>query len=195
MQQNELMHYGVKGMKWGHRKKYYNDDVYEKKAAMKKASKEFDKAYSKADHGRIAAISPLKKHRQANTQRWENVSDKAKAYQTAKADYKNAKKNSVKSAVSKYSKKYDAAEKASNIADKKWNEVSEQYRSLGKNRVSRMFNAARNKSDAAKKYNKMFDDASRASDFADQQWNEVREEYRKTGRSVVERIINNARYS
>lgn len=89
---------------------------------------------------------------------------------------------------------FDAAEKASNIADKKWNEVDAQYKALGRNRVSRMLNAARGKSDAAKKHNKMYDDAERASNIADEKWSSVKESYKNTGRNRIERILNQIEY-
>ena len=38
MNQNELLHYGVKGMKWGVRKKYYNDDM-DRDTVLKKGTK------------------------------------------------------------------------------------------------------------------------------------------------------------
>ena len=93
----ELYHYGVKGMKWGHRKKYYNSDGslnklgqarQNYKTAKKEYNRSFDKAYNKA----VAAYSPFKKHRQANTARWEDVANKAEASRNAKAEYKQAKK-------------------------------------------------------------------------------------------------------
>lgn len=65
---------------------------------------------------------------------------------------------------------------------------------LGKNKVTRMLNAARNKSAAAKKYNKMYDSASKASDLADTKWREVKESYTKTGSNLVERVLNQIEY-
>lgn len=97
MYNNELYHYGVKGMKWGHRKKYYNSDGtlnklgqarQNYKTAKKEYSKSFDKAYNRA----VAAYSPFKKHRQANDARWEDAANKAEASRKARAEYKQARK-------------------------------------------------------------------------------------------------------
>lgn len=99
-----LMHYGVKGMKWGVRKKTYGTSDLrnrydaakaEKKAANKAYSKSFDKAYNKS----IAAYSPIKKHREANAARWEQASkdaDKSTAARQAFKQVKNERKQAIK---------------------------------------------------------------------------------------------------
>lgn len=97
MYDNELFHYGVKGMKWGHRKKYYNDDgslnkLGQARRNYKTAKKEYHKSFDKAYNKSIAAYSPVKKHRQANETRWEDAANKAEASRNAKAEYKQAKK-------------------------------------------------------------------------------------------------------
>lgn len=136
---NELMHYGVLGMKWGHHK--------------------------------------------------------AKVVTSSKKNSKKKSNTDIKKSVKEYSRKYDNAEKASNIADKKWHEVDKMYISLGKNKVERIFNAAHNKTDAAKRYNKAYDEASNMSDKADELWRDAKNSYKKTGRNKIERVINNAKYS
>ena len=93
MNNTELRHYGVKGMKWGHRKAVPTAaDVKAKKAAYKTARKEYSRAYDKAYNRSIAGLSPFKKHRQANDARWENAIDKADALNKAHAEYKAVKK-------------------------------------------------------------------------------------------------------
>lgn len=88
----ELCHYGVKGMRWGHRKKRPQSDLDRKKSAYKSAKKEYNKAYNKASGFRnFGSFSPSKKHRQASQARWENAIDKADALNKAKAEYKKAK--------------------------------------------------------------------------------------------------------
>ena len=39
VRENELYHYGVKGMKWGHHRYSYNENVSSRKRAMKDAKK------------------------------------------------------------------------------------------------------------------------------------------------------------
>lgn len=97
--------------------------------------------------------------------------------------------------VSEYRKKIRQHDRIQDVADNKWSKVSEEYKALGKNRVTRIFNAARNKSDAAKKYNRDWEDWNRTQELADSKWNdEVRAAYEKTGRNAVARILNNINY-
>jgi hypothetical protein len=91
-----LMHYGVKGMRWGHRKKpelsSVAKNVQSTKADYKSAKKAYDKAYWKADSKRHQAFSFSKAKREANDKRWEDVVDKADKMFDAKDRYKTAKK-------------------------------------------------------------------------------------------------------
>lgn len=87
---DELCHYGVKGMKWGVRKA--SPEVATARKAYKQAKRDFNRAYNKADFRRAAALSPIKKHRQANDARWDDAMNKAHAMKDAKRAYKQAKK-------------------------------------------------------------------------------------------------------
>lgn len=214
MSNTHLYHHGIKGQKWGVRRFQNSDgsytsagkkrrlinpgnsnsDVDNAKAAYKSAKRNYNNSFDKAYGKSYQAYSLSKKKRQANEERWNDVSDKAKALDKAKTAYKTAQTNAKKSAVAEYNKKYNAAEKASNQADKKWKEVNEQYKALGKTKVTRMINAARNKTEAAQKYNKEYNLASSMSDKADAKWREATAAYRQTGRSKAERFLNNVKY-
>lgn len=111
-----------------------------------------------------------------------------------KADIKRAKQESIKKAVSKYSKAYDEASNMSDSADEKWRAAREQYQKLGKTRVSRIIAAAKNETSDAKKYSKLYDEASSMADVADEKWREVNSLYIKTGKTRVSRVINNFKY-
>lgn len=109
----ELYHYGVKGMKWGHRKrpeisdlrKRYDSAKSAKKESYKKYSKSFNKAYNKS----ISAYSPVKKHRENNDKRWEKASRDAEAYAKAKDTYKAVKKERKQQIKNTYRKLQDNA--------------------------------------------------------------------------------------
>lgn len=88
----ELYHYGVKGMKWGRRKRYNYTDVDRKRDAMKSAKKDYNRSFNKAYNRAVAAYSPIKKHREANDRRWEDAYNKGQAYDKARTAYKSAKK-------------------------------------------------------------------------------------------------------
>jgi hypothetical protein len=93
---NEICHYGVPGMRWGHRKRLPESqiaaNVRNTRAEYKTANKAYGKAFNKAYDRSMAAYSPIKKHREANNARWEDAVNKAEVANKAQAKYKAAKK-------------------------------------------------------------------------------------------------------
>ena len=115
---DELLHYGVKGMKWGVRndkqisdlKRRYDDSKTNYKVAKRVYNKSFNSAYNRS----ISAWSPIKKHREANDKRWGKAFEDAKKVRDAESKYKKIKKdrkNAIKNVKSKI-------EKESSIGDK-----------------------------------------------------------------------------
>lgn len=210
---NELYHYGVKGMKWGHRKKYYNSDgslnkLGQARQNYKTANKDYSKAFKKSyKYSQNHPISQnFGKGKKKSDRLWSDTSYKAEVANKAQADYKQAKKDyksekraaknaSTKAAVKEYDKKYNDWNKTAEQADSKWKETQEAYQKLGKNKLSRMFNAAKGTSAEAKAYNQIYEDWSATSDLAATKWSEATKAYAKTGKTYVARVINNAKYN
>lgn len=87
---DELYHHGIKGMKWGVRKKR-PASLTKAKSNYKSAQDEYVKSFNKAYGKSLAAYSPLKKHRQNNAKRWEDATNKGNAVIKAKKVYKTEK--------------------------------------------------------------------------------------------------------
>ena len=109
----ELLHYGIKGMKWGVRryqnkdgtltnagKKRYDDNskVDAAKKDYKESKRAYNKAYGEAYKGSIDYLSSDKKKRQDAESRWQDVRKKEtemksskKALKTAEEEYKGEK--------------------------------------------------------------------------------------------------------
>lgn len=92
---DELMHYGVPGMKWGHRKSLPTSSLKNKvdsaKTDYKNAKKAFNKSFNDAYKHRAAAYSFSKERRKANDVRWAKNWADANKLETAKTTYKKAK--------------------------------------------------------------------------------------------------------
>lgn len=104
---NYLAHYGVKGMKWGVRRA--KDPVLgEKKAAYKQAKKDYNKSYSEAykysSRHPVGQWASKKKSAEAG-RRWEDAIDKAGKLNTAKSEYKQAKKDARNTPEAKAARK------------------------------------------------------------------------------------------
>lgn len=97
-QSDDLKHYGVPGMKWGHRK---NPEVQAARAAYKKANKEYNKSFNRAYNRAHQAYSFSKKKREANDARWEDAFNKADALRDAKKTYKQVKATAKATAKAK----------------------------------------------------------------------------------------------
>lgn len=88
---DELMHYGVKGMKWG-RRKAPTTSYGKARAAYKSAKRDYNRSFSRAQRGSLDGLSPFKTHRQANDARWDDAMKKGAALNRAESAYKKEKK-------------------------------------------------------------------------------------------------------
>lgn len=116
----ELYHYGVKGMKWGVRKKRPETEVDRARAAKKTAHKEYNAAYNKAyKYSSRHPISQFvgKKAKAESDRLWEDAYTKADASIAAKKAYKQAKKDDKQAKKLSISRK-DAENKAADALDR-----------------------------------------------------------------------------
>lgn len=112
MRQDELMHYGVPGMRWGHRKARpespeharYMSAKQQYKSANKAYNKSFNKAYGYSYRHAIGQYTNKKKKAESN-RRWDEAYDMAvergkakRAMKSAKAQYKQTDEYKAKRA-------------------------------------------------------------------------------------------------
>lgn len=118
---DELMHYGVLGMKWGHRKAANTSSTLNrvksakaaKKAAYKKYSKDYDSAYNYSSRHLVSQYVG-KKQKAESDRRWDQASKSAEKYVQAKKEYKHAKadrKEKIKSQTKELNKQASFGEK------------------------------------------------------------------------------------
>ena len=105
---NELYHYGIPGMRWGHRKVQPNTAASRRyqssKLAYKQSKKEYNKAFNKAM--RYSSRRPIsqfvgKKAKAESDRRWVDAYDKYVKFNKDRSDYKRAKKNYKQTAENK----------------------------------------------------------------------------------------------
>lgn len=88
-----LIHYGVKGMKWGVRKQRpYSGSRRAYKQANKDYSKAFNKAYNYSSTHMVRQFIKGSKWQKESDRRWDDAANKAESANKAKAKYKQEKK-------------------------------------------------------------------------------------------------------
>ena len=115
---DELIHYGIPGMKWGHRKSLptssLRNQVDSAKTTYKNAKKAYNKSFNDAYKHRAEAYSFSKERRKANDARWAKTYVDANKLDSAKADYKKAKierKQKIKNTYKSLNKSASQGEK------------------------------------------------------------------------------------
>lgn len=100
---NELIHYGIPGMRWGHRKAVPATSVDRARSNYRQAKKDYNRSFNKAYNRALSAYSPSKKQRKANDARWDKAASDARKLKETKSVYK-AEKKQFKSDVKQYRK-------------------------------------------------------------------------------------------
>ena len=205
--EDELYHYGVKGMKWGVRKDPEVSAARRRyKMAKKEANKAFNKAYSFSNRHPVSQYFKSSKNYHKSNELWGDAQDKIREEKNAKSNlkaikrsHKVAAKNEVRKKVKAYSQAYDQASRAQDRADDKWRSVSKQYKDLGKTPISRIRSVHKAQtgkgSAAAKKYLKDWDSWEIMQDTADSAYARQRQTREAIGRTWVTRTIRTIRYS
>lgn len=189
---DELYHFGKKGMKWGKRT---TSNIKEGISARNQAGKDQIKHPILSTKAQLSMIrkNPLRTIR-GGTEVLKDLNADVKNRVDKSNQVKAEKKANIKSAVQNYSKEHDKSTKMYEAADKQWSVAQDAYKKTGKTKVGAIINNIRNKSPEVKAYNKEFNKASNMSDAADKQWNKTMVAYKKTGKTRLTQIINNIKY-
>lgn len=190
MNQNELMHYGVLGMKWGVRR-YQNEDGSYKKGAQGRYDGKLITIRQASNDAKKAANEAYKQSIKNSKEHNKNV--------------RQNKKENIKKAIKEYNKAYSKAVNSQEKAYADNAEMKRAYEATGKNWVERVVNNAKydlnrdsikNESlkKAVKEYNKAYSKAVNSQEKADADNAEMKKVYKTTGKNWVERVVNNAKY-
>lgn len=124
-----LMHYGVKGMRWGVRRR--SQETLDARAAYKQAKKDYSKAYDDAyKYSQRHPIGQLisKKKKAESNRRWDDAMSKAADLNKAKDAYKQSKANDK----AKRKAEVAAEDKAIKDARQKQSEINRKIQQVGK---------------------------------------------------------------
>lgn len=126
---DELYHHGVKGMKWGvRRKNSQKSDLRRRldsaKSDSKTASKTFSKSYGEAYGKRIDAVSPFKNRRAANKARWQKAESDYAKKKEARSTYKKLKEERK----SKLKETYKKLDQNTSKKEKLWYDNTVRYK-------------------------------------------------------------------
>lgn len=90
----ELYHYGVKGMKWGHRKAHPQSDLQKARANVRSANKAYNKSFNSAyRYSNRYPVSQYtnKKRQKESDMRWDKANRDVRTLNNAKTEYKQIK--------------------------------------------------------------------------------------------------------
>lgn len=168
---DSLSHHGILGMKWGvrryqnadgsltaaGRKRYGNEDVFNKHQKMKEANRAYNEAYDKAYSKNYQIYSLNKSKRSAKKKQWEEVYDRASDWRSARKEYKEAKsKMKLKTKEDKVSAKYEKRGASKETSERIGKAYIERY--LADKRYNKAYDAVQRSFPIGKKYKARVDE-------------------------------------